>query len=206
MGVDAEMGFFIDGELKSKQLARYSFELAEAFGAWNFLIQPESGEHAISIPNLAWQNRVDVDSAPNPQLVEARIYYQVNLFGRYYNVGYERGNLPLYCSIADWIESRFHGPPIFYGGDHRQLFFFGYRQRCDLLQYFYQYGHRPYVLGDESSNSSEPFCSFCQAQTRIFRLAQKKEHRRYECMGCRRVWIPNGDSFTIVENRSADTN
>lgn len=41
----------------------------------------------------------------------------VNLYRNYYYVGYERGDLPLFVGIAEWLERKLPGCRVFYGAD-----------------------------------------------------------------------------------------
>lgn len=41
----------------------------------------------------------------------------LNLWGRYYGPGYERGDIILYCAIAEWLEHNIPGCEVWYGGD-----------------------------------------------------------------------------------------
>jgi hypothetical protein len=41
---------------------------------------------------------------------------EVNLSGRYFGPGYERGDLLEYCAIAEWLEVHFPGCRVWYGG------------------------------------------------------------------------------------------
>ena len=41
----------------------------------------------------------------------------VNIRGSYYGVGYERGDLPLFVGIAEWLEQKLPGCRVLYGED-----------------------------------------------------------------------------------------
>ena len=41
----------------------------------------------------------------------------VNLYRNYYYAGYERGDLPLFVGIAEWLEQKLPGCRVFYGED-----------------------------------------------------------------------------------------
>ena len=41
----------------------------------------------------------------------------VNLYRDYYYVGYERGDLPLFVGIAEWLEQKLPGCRVLYGAD-----------------------------------------------------------------------------------------
>ena len=41
----------------------------------------------------------------------------VNLYRDYYYAGYERGDLPLFVEIAEWLEQKLPGCRVFYGAD-----------------------------------------------------------------------------------------
>ncbi|MFQ6309351.1 hypothetical protein [Lysobacter capsici] len=53
----------------------------------------------------------DIDADPGECLLE------VQMFGRYYGEGYERGDPELYAVVADWLEAQIPGCEIWYGGD-----------------------------------------------------------------------------------------
>jgi len=92
-------------------------------------------------------------------------FIEVHLAGRYYGPGYERGNLPKYISIANWLEVRIPNSSIFYGGDSSGICAepFDAKGRAKMWAHFCQYGHRPYTGAFGSfKNEGVTLCSFCK--------------------------------------------
>lgn len=67
--------------------------------------EPEPGTH------YADDGQVELNARRDEVLL------QVNLCGRYYGEGYERGDILTYCAIAEWLEQNIRGCEVWYGGD-----------------------------------------------------------------------------------------
>jgi hypothetical protein len=69
--------------------------------------------------------------------VSGRQLIMVNLSGRYYGEGYERGHLPYYIMIAEFLERNLLGCSVYYGGDSGVgLPLFDFAARNALMNYW----------------------------------------------------------------------
>lgn len=137
MGIDAEMFARIKGRdswlLPAEEL-KAAYDLASALGHRHFMISAP-GEtyyhhHALSIikpmdaetaaeydvPQYAgkvvWTQDAEPEIAgPDEQFIK------VHLYTRYYGEGYARGDWPTILMTAKWLELRFPGCEVWYGGD-----------------------------------------------------------------------------------------
>lgn len=74
----------------------------------------------------------------------------VNLYRSYYGIGYERGYLPLFIQIAEWLEQKLPGCRVLYGHDvNGEGFPFDAAVRVKLLNYYNKVGSQPYMLENE---------------------------------------------------------
>jgi hypothetical protein len=137
MGVDAEMFVRIKGRenwLTETQVRKASVDMSTTIGAENFMIwRPEcasrglESHHALSIvgpfvnefgeaPSLSgkvvWlQDGPAIVADDDEQLIRVHMHH------RYYGPGYERGPWPEIRATAEWLEMRFAGHEVWYGGD-----------------------------------------------------------------------------------------
>lgn len=177
MGVDARMFFTLPAPLTERELLRVAFELSEAFYREPFWIhrKPSYGtppHHAISTPD----DDEEVGLTGN--------VYRVNLSGRYYGPGYERGPIYLFVAIDQWIEYRLPGASVFYGGDSDDvLTLFNEAARASSMRHFARHGHRPYHR--DTQNEWDPrksFCEFCQEP--MTRYGHGAAWASWTCDGC----------------------
>lgn len=140
MGVDAEMFARIKGRsnwLKPENELSAAYDLASTIGASNFIIM-KGGDyariqhHALSIiqpiidsedadyhgvataliGKTVWtQDGPEIVAGDNEQFVK------VHLWSRYYGEDYARGDWPTIRAVAEWLEMRFAGCEVWYGGD-----------------------------------------------------------------------------------------
>ena len=69
----------------------------------------------------------------------------LNSYLPYYNVGYERGDLPEFVAVAEWLEQQIAGCRVLYGEDSSgECFPFDTQIREELMSYYKQVGHEPY--------------------------------------------------------------
>ncbi|BDI30026.1 hypothetical protein CCAX7_20770 [Capsulimonas corticalis] len=54
---------------------------------------------------------------PHETYIRSGLWLNLNLYKDYFGVGYERGDLPLFIKIAEWLEARLEGCDVFYGED-----------------------------------------------------------------------------------------
>jgi len=193
MGINAEMLVVTTSKLSESEVRKISVRLCEAFGTDPFfLIRPANEykweeRHALEIINKYEQNGPDIKPNINEQFI------RVSLSGRYYGIGYERGNLPQIVAIADWLERNIPNSTILYGGDSSGVCAepFDKAARETLLQHFAENGHTPYT-GDLQGNERNPyieddgikwpFCDFCQVHYR--RFGYGASYGAFSCAGC----------------------
>ena len=83
---------------------------------------------------LVYMPREDYDLAH--VVGESGFLLNVNILGPYYGVGYERGDLPLFVGIAEWLEQKLRGCRVFYGEDSSgEGYPFDEPLRAALLEY-----------------------------------------------------------------------
>jgi hypothetical protein len=110
MGVDARM--FVRTPTKGlPDLQRVAWEMCASFGAGHFWIARESGRRALAVLERYEQDGPDIFPAPEETFVN------VSLRSRYWGPGYERGDLPLILTLAEWLERKFQKGAVWYGGD-----------------------------------------------------------------------------------------
>lgn len=142
MGVDAEMFVRVKGRknwLRDEQELAASYELASTVGAEHFFVMfgddgklREDGHHALSIirPIKDAQEAEYCGAEPEyigkviwtqdgPEIVAAddEQFVRVHLWSRYYGPDYARGNWPVIRLTIEWLQMRFPGAEVWYGGD-----------------------------------------------------------------------------------------
>lgn len=156
MGIDAEMLVRVTPPLEPLAVRRLAYRLAEGFGAERFLIDRAKDRHCLEIVQDYTQDGPDITPAEGEQFI------RLNLFGRYYGAGYERGDLPFLLAVAEWLESAIPGSKIFYGGDSSGVCAepFDGPARDALWRHFIENGHRPYS-GFFGRREVALSCAFC---------------------------------------------
>ena len=96
----------------------------------------------------------------------------LNIRGPYYGVGYERGNLPRFVGIAEWLEQKLPGCRVFYGEDcSGEGFPFEEPLRVALLEYRRNVGD-VYFRKDLSREQADEIRARYSAD--VLRLARRK--------------------------------
>jgi hypothetical protein len=54
---------------------------------------------------------------PYEAYIHSGLWLNLNLYKDYFGVGYERGDMPEFVRIAEWLEGRLEGCDVFYGED-----------------------------------------------------------------------------------------
>lgn len=143
MGIDAKMFVKIrDRQLTDQDIQGWLPRLCGAFGTDSFWIDPNR-RHALQLVDQVGQDsneEPEILPRPNEQFV------QVSLMGRYYGVGYERGDYPFYRNLGEWLEINLQGE-VWYGGDSSGVLFrrFDAEYRDVLWRHFCRVGHDPYL-------------------------------------------------------------
>lgn len=129
MGIDAEMFVRIKGKenwLKDDDELAAAVHLARTVGPEKFYIGDD--QHALSIirPQTSDERYVDrahdgkvVWRQDGPEIIadDDEQFIRVHLWSRYYAPGYERGDWPTIRQVAEWLDFRFPGGEVWYGGD-----------------------------------------------------------------------------------------
>lgn len=185
MGVDAVMVAVVKQEqAEPKKLKRHCYDLFAAFGRKAIYLSDEYTRRALEVAPEYLKEDYSIKYASNEILI------RVSLKGRYYGKGYERGPLPDYIMIAEWMERRFPGAVILYGGDsHNILKSFGASERAALMDYFCSFDHRPYYIGIQNSldkmvpiDFSKRDCFFCKYP--LQRYGFGPAYAAMRCDGC----------------------
>lgn len=119
---------------------------------------------------------------------------ELNLWGRYYGPGYERGDILTYCAIAEWCERHIPGI-VYYGGDSSgtDLVKFGADYRLMLRQHLYGPQGRDYfkenlggLFGARDAAWPRPkACSVCPGgKYHGERHGWGSTFASYHCSGC----------------------
>lgn len=189
MGVDAQMLLRSKKIRTEREVREHSVALVDAFfgafivsrpGQWSW---HPNGCHALEIVTEYQQDGDTITPADGEQLIEA------HLSGRYYGVGYERGNLPQTLAIASWLKVRMPECEVWYGGDSSG---FCAEPLTDarisaLWAHFVSHGHRPY-FGHRNQFMTDtpkhaPRCSFC-AELEMDERMYAQGRTGFECAAC----------------------
>lgn len=201
MGVDAQMLVKHRAQYTPDQVLALAVALAEAFGPQTFMIWSKEDSswatedrHALEIVNEYEQDGDSIIPEAGEQFIE------VHLAGRYYGPGYERGNLPDYIAVANWLEARIPGCSIFYGGDSSGICAepFDAKGRAKYWEHFCRVGHAPYTGAFGSfQNSPRMVCSFCK--TDMANLGGGGGNTYFSCMSCNRRVIYEGKTGKTIK-------
>lgn len=158
MGVDTRMLVKVSGDIADNELLLLSYRICEAFEHDNFGVNREHGYRALEKIDVFEQDGDDIIPQPGETFVK------VNLWVRYYGIGYERGPLPLIIAVAEWLEHNVPDGRVYYGGDSSGICAdpFDKDARATLMQHFCKYGHEPYEMFFNGKGESVPVCDFCQ--------------------------------------------
>ena len=128
---------------------------------------------------------------------------EVSLWGRYYGVGYERGDILTYCAAAEWLEANLPCCTVWYGGDSSgvcvELFDDG--KRRELRRHLFSSEGRDYYARNFMSSmgrdfGTPPACSLCPGgQYCGSRNGFGATYAAYHCAGCG-VSVETNDSGT----------
>ena len=98
------------------------------------------------------------------------------LWGRWYDIGYERGDILLYVHLAEWFEIHVPGCTVLYGGDG-DMREFGPAEREVLVKHHLQGDH-----GYQVSRLQHP-CDFCGGAP-MMSFGQGLGKVFFKCPGC----------------------
>ncbi len=179
MGVDARIEFTTPKPLTELELRQASGRLFATVGKGPFWLEKKDNQHIL-------------------EAIEAN-RYQVNLIGRYYGPGYERGPLVDYITIANWLEVNL-GATVYYGNDSSdELGLFDDNYVSYLYHYYLENGHEPYRAYSLGTKET-PKCSFCGGKP-MHAVGCGGNHTFWHCDGCATQLItePNKDPVEVEE-------
>lgn len=204
MGVDAEIIVKAREQLDDEQVLDLARRLAEAIGPKHFMIgaDPWSGpRHALKrVGCAACRNEYDDEGpcpfeGPGPHAVHFQdgdpvvfpgdvTVLRVNLWGRYYGVGYERGSFPILAAICDWL-TRNCGD-VYYGGDSSGVCVRPWSEiRESLFSHWCEVGGAPYFSAfDSDAAEYARVCALCDRS--MVRHGWGQAFAIYSCMWCGR--------------------
>lgn len=197
MGIDAQMLIRTKQPLTSERVRKLAVELHQSFGETVLVLRPgdrhfhPEGRHCLEIVEEYGQDGESIFPEPGEQLIECHLY------GRYYGVEYERGDLPSILMVAQWLEDKIPGAEVWYGGDSSGVLAepFGPAERAALWRHFLDNAHRPYHghFGSFFGNEKPPLCDFCGGEPMV-NHGGGQGYSFYACHGC--GWhikvFPNG--------------
>jgi|SRR6187549_1416249 len=201
MGIDAEILIRnVPYSLVTNEwLKETSWRICECIGAKHFFVDQEEGH--LAIERTLSRYREDNDPAPGSEYhqdgepiyaKDGECLLELNLCGRYYGVGYERGDLLLYCGIAEWLEANIPGCEVWYGGDSSGVCAepFGKDAREALRRHLFSIEGRDYFRDRSSFMKSDDIvrplpCMLCPGGTyRGERCGWGQGYAKYSCAGC----------------------
>lgn len=203
MGIDAEMFARVRSPITEADVKLAAWDLCATFGAerfWDF-------KPPLHIVERWEQDGPDIEPQPN------EVFVRVMLGTRYYGKGYERGDLPLIVSVAEWLEQRFPGCEVWYGGDSSGVCAerFNTAARDEMKRHYYAHGHAPYVGGfgrgiggERPSNRPSP-CARC--------VPGRDKHETgwgptgsllLHCAGCGKYFGTRDGGETWTEGKNSD--
>ena len=123
---------------------------------------------------------------------EGECLLEVNLSGRYYGVDYERGNIIVYCAVAEWLEQNIEGCEVWYGGDSSGVLArkFDAAERNRLKAHLYSKDGRDYFQeygGMPTNNGKPPPCSLCPGgkyRGSQYGFGGNGSYAAFSCAGC----------------------
>lgn len=180
MGVNARMLIKTKNQyqLTEEEVLFLAYRLYNCFDD-NLMVQGEKGIHCLEIIDKYEQDGRTIYPKPDEQFIE------VNIFGSYYGIGYERGSLYIYIMMAEWLEKNIGNCKIFYGGDSDGVCIrsFGKRIRNKLFNYYCKKGHFEYQsYHGKYINKNNPICPLCKQPTTQYSVGNTFSLHR--CDGC----------------------
>lgn len=221
MGIDARMLLRVRGNPTDDELKLWGYSLCSTIGAEHFFIDPKDGRGAIeradadSYSGLKGAGKVYEQDGPDIEAEPGETLLKVNLWSRYYGVGYERGDILTICGVAEWCEANIPGRAVWYGGDSSGVLAepFPAPKRDALRAHFYSERGRDYFHGVSAGvwgrNGAEgPPVSDCRlcpagAAPQKFGGGGPGDWRLFDCSGCGRCFEHRNCQWTTHRDRGA---
>jgi hypothetical protein len=159
-------------------------------------------ERRLAIERTLTRYREDDDPPPGAEYredsdtpIKARrdeCLLELSLYGRYYGPGYERGDILIYCAMAEWLEVNIPGCEVWYGGDSSGVCAepFTEAKRRDLRNHLYGAQGRDYFNRDGWGGKPPVMpkaCSLCPMDRyhgNQFGFGQHGAYAAFHCDGC----------------------
>jgi hypothetical protein len=215
MGVDAEIFVRLRGNsrLTDEQVKRLSYEIGTAFDTeFFFTMNPRQGvfketRRALEIMKPIQASELEdyglskefagkvVWTQDGDEIVAGsdEQFIKVNLMGRYYGKGYERGSWPDLRACIFWLSTRLPNGEVWYGGDsggmcakHANSEFL-----AEIDQHWATYARRPYVRYESPFKGAfnmpadkivAPVCNLCEVP--MADCGGSSSYTFYWCDGC----------------------
>jgi hypothetical protein len=124
-------------------------------------------------------------------------FVNVNLRALYYDETYPRGDWPRIRWVSEWLDRRFPGGTVYYGGDgsSKHMLPMTPERREAINSYFLEHGHRDYLRhlgsGFASRRIRPPVCDVCGVEPWASggAIASRPEAVYYTCDGCGQQWV-----------------
>lgn len=198
MGIDAAILLRVHSPVTDALLLDWSWHLGRSVGARHFFTNRETGQTAIERVESRYR---DADSPPpgtrytqdGPDVLALpdETLLQVNLWTRYYGVGYERGDLLTIIATAEWCEQNIPECEVWYGGDSSGVVVepFPAEARAKLKHHLFSNEGRAYFNYTGMASRPEdigppPRCALCIPQESPTRNGWGKDFATYSCGGC----------------------
>lgn len=167
-------------------------------------------EHYNLNPDLDYTGKIYTQDGDPVFAEDGEWFIEVSLWSRYYGVDYERGNLQVICTVAEWLEYNIGGE-VWYGGDSSGVLAepFGEKQRQELKRHMYSVDGRAYF---ESFQQRGTFptpkpCGLCiPGEPRFNRngWGNGDKYVAVSCGGCGKHFTSNDGGVTWETDKKED--
>jgi hypothetical protein len=156
------------------------------------------------VPKAHWQPGKAYIRDGDPILADSDEWFlEVNLWGRYYGIGYERGDILTYCAVAEWLEQNIPGCVVYYGGDSGGVCAepFDADARAKLKAHLYSSEGRDYYMHDRRGSFGTPApCGLCVPnENRFDRYGWGQNYSAVHCSGCGKSFESRDGGVTWAE-------
>lgn len=131
-------------------------------------------------------------------------FLEVNVWTRYYGVGYERGDLLTLCAIAEWCEVNIPDCEVWYGGDSSGVLAEAWpdKKRRDLRKHLYSDMGRAYFnyssrRGEKTKHPTP--CGLCIDNGNFERFGSGANYIAVHCSSCGKSFESRDDGQTWKE-------
>ena len=142
MGLDVVMLLAVKDPVNSVQIECWANQLAHCVGPDKFFIREQASgflkAHGILETVVNQCDKAGCEKYPGVPFQKYFSLFKVHVVGRYYAIGYPRGDVLTYCMAAECLEANIPGAEIYYGHDGSDEFdLFNQDERAKLKKHFY---------------------------------------------------------------------